>query len=204
MDSEHDILTNIRKVVGLTGIRSFADLGRVRQDRLESRLAAVSGKLSSGSMGSICTLWLLHQVPLLGKGSRRRALSRWVAFVRRQGLYRERALAMWDHYETCESCKSQRRCCRLPYQVMKRRDNAREELAFHLLWTKNDAPKRGFKRSSNTRERGGVPGGGESARPIPAWLDPKDLIGGSPYGSVGEYAEEDESPKSTWSWNNLP
>ncbi|KAF7546503.1 hypothetical protein G7Z17_g8387 [Cylindrodendrum hubeiense] len=96
MDSDEKILTNMREVVGCTGLRNFTDLRRMRQDTLEKRLNAASTKLSTDSMVSIYTSWAVDRALHPADEKRNETLTRWIGYISLAGCSLHKAEYVWD------------------------------------------------------------------------------------------------------------
>ncbi|KAK7418367.1 hypothetical protein QQX98_003987 [Neonectria punicea] len=96
MDSDHIIISNMREVVGCTGLRNFTDLGRMRQDTLEKRLTSAEQSLSPDSMAAIYTAWLCNQTPRMSGDAKLSAMKRWSGYLNLSGCSKFRATCLWD------------------------------------------------------------------------------------------------------------
>ncbi|KPM38898.1 hypothetical protein AK830_g7669 [Neonectria ditissima] len=96
MDPDHLVLSNMRDVVGCSGLRNFTDLGRMRQDTLEKRLTAVQGRLNRDSVACIYTAWLCNQYPRPNGDAKVNVLKRWSGYINLSGCSKFRATCLWD------------------------------------------------------------------------------------------------------------
>ncbi|PNY29372.1 Uncharacterized protein TCAP_00721 [Tolypocladium capitatum] len=95
MDSNEQVLWNLREVVGLNGFRSLADLAPMRQEKLERRLTAAQHRLSPVSIASIYATWLQEQAFREAAMPPVHVVQRWCHYLAHRGCKKNDLLVVW-------------------------------------------------------------------------------------------------------------
>ncbi|KMQ81445.1 hypothetical protein RF55_26294, partial [Lasius niger] len=95
MDSNAQMLRNVREVLGCNNIRSLEDLAPMRQTTLERRLSAAQDSLSPASIDSIYATWLQEQAFRAADVPPSQVIERWCHYLAYGGCSKKSLTIIW-------------------------------------------------------------------------------------------------------------
>ncbi|PHH84765.1 hypothetical protein CDD83_1427 [Cordyceps sp. RAO-2017] len=95
MDSRDQILHNVVHVLGCNGVRRLRDVGAMRQETMERRLAAARDQLSPAGMVSIYAVWLQEQAVRARGLPPAHVVARFAWFLAQRGCGRRLLTTVW-------------------------------------------------------------------------------------------------------------
>lgn len=128
MDSDEQILENLRDVVGCNGVRDWTDLGKIKQKTIEKRLHVARHELSPESMTSIYARWLADQMLRIGGAERKAVVQTWSQFLAEHNCDIPLVLNVWS---TCTESQIREATRKTPRDVDRLQwsmDAAKEQL----------------------------------------------------------------------------
>ncbi|OAA61489.1 hypothetical protein ISF_05568 [Cordyceps fumosorosea ARSEF 2679] len=95
MDRLDTLLINARDRLGCSGLRNLHDLGQMRQETLEKRIAAAQHRLTVRNTLSIYTAWLWERAFSIAPKNLQLVIEKWCVYLWGIGCTREMARVAW-------------------------------------------------------------------------------------------------------------